>query len=169
MAESILTKVRVKKIEFADPLKAESELATASWKEQPLTLRDDAVEIVEESPEESEVFSHENDAAEDLLVSGKSLSITGSFIKADRATLVALLGGAKKGTAEDPKLERSATKQSLNKAIRFTLSGGGTIVVPNAKGFVTLHMGLGYDSVVKYPFKFKALKASASWDCDIII
>ncbi len=169
MAENILTKVRVKKIEFAEPLKTEAELTTATWKEQPLTLRDDAVEIVEETPEESEVFSHENDTAEDVLFSGKSLAITGSFIKASRAALVELLGGAKKGTTAAPSLQRSASKQQLNKAIRFTLSRGGTIVVPNAKGFVTLHMGLGYDSVVKYPFKFKALKASADWDCDIII
>lgn len=168
MAEQILLKARVASISFADPIASAAGLATAVWAEQPLTLRDDEVSIVEEDPEESEVFSHENDAAEDYDISGAGLTAQGSFIKASYDQLIALMGGAKVGEVGSEKFHRSAKKVLLNKAIKFTLKNGGDIIIPNAKGYVLVNANLGYDGVTKYPFKFKALVAAADWDCDII-
>lgn len=168
MAETILLKARVQSIEFADPIAASADVAEAVWEKQPLTLRDDEVVISEEEPEESEVFSHENDAAEDYDVAGSGISASGSFIKVGYDDLVTLLGGKKVGVDPTVTFEKSAKKLLLNKAIRFTLKGGGTIIIPNAKGYVNMNLSLGYGGVSKFPFKFKALVASADWDCDII-
>ena len=168
MAESILLKARVTKIEFADPITSAAGLDTATWAVQPLTLRDDEVLITEEEPEESEVFSHENDAAEDYDFAGSGLTLTGSFIKATYDQLVALLGGTKEGVTPDFRFHKSAQKIALNKAVRLTLKSGEDIIIPNAKGFVSTNLSLGYGGVTKFPFKFKALTASSTWDCDVI-
>lgn len=168
MAENVLLKARVAKIEFADPIASAEDLDLASWEQQPLTLRDDEVVIAEEEPEESEVFSHENDAAEDYDISGSGITASGSFIKVGYESLVNLVGGTVEGVAPDTRFHKSARKLMLNKAIRFTLKGGGTIIIPNAKGFVNTSLSLGYGGVSKFPFKFKALVAAADWDVDII-
>jgi|SRR5690554_1258200 len=168
MAENILLKARVQTIEFADPITASADVGDADWEKMPLTLRDDEVVITEEDPEESEVFSHENDAAEDYDVAGSGLSASGSFIKVGYDKLVELIGGVKSGTTPNITFEKSAKKLLLNKAIRFTLKGGGTIIIPNAKGYVNTNLSLGYGGVSKFPFKFKALVAASDWDCDII-
>lgn len=169
MAENIILKARVSKIEFADPITSAAGLATAVWEEQPLTLRDDEIVISDDDPEESEVFSHENDAAEDYDIMGKGTNITGSFIKATRAQLVALLGGVSAGADAAMRIQRSAKRILLNKAIKFTLTNGGDVIVPNAKGYVLLNASLGVGGVIKYPFKFRALVAASDWDCDIIL
>lgn len=169
MAEKLYLKVRVSKIEFADPIAAAAGLAAAEWEEQPLTLRDDEVVISDDDPEESEVFSHENDAAEDYDIMGKGTNLTGSFINATRAQLLELLGGEVVGVDAAMRLHRSAKKILLNKAIKFTLTNGGDIIVPNAKGYVMVNASLGVGGVVKYPFKFRALVAAADWDVDIIL
>jgi hypothetical protein len=169
MAETIILKARVSKIEFADPIAAAADLATAVWTEQPLTLRDDEIVIADDEPDETEVFSHENDAAEDYDIVGKGTNITGSFIKATRAQLVELLGGVSAGADAAMRIQRSAKRILLNKAIKFTLKGGGDVIVPNAKGYVLVNAGLGMGGIVKYPFRFRALVASADWDCDIIL
>lgn len=168
MAENILLKARVSKIEFADPITSAAGLAAAAWAEQPLTLRDDEVSVTDEDPEESEVFSHENDAAEDYDVVGKGMTLKGSFIKASYDQLVALLGGTKEGIDPDFTFRRSAKKLLLNKAIKLTLKSGGTIIIPNAKGFVNANLSVGFGGVTKFPFKFKALVAASDWDVDII-
>lgn len=168
MAENILLKVRVSSIAFADPITLAAGLATAVWEDQPLTLRDDELSIVEEDPDETEVFSHENDTAEDYDISGKGLAAKGSFIKMTRAQMADLLGGAVVGIDAAMKLHKSARKVVLNKAIKFTLKSGDTMIAPNAKGFVLLNSGLGVDGVQKFPWKFKLLQASAEWDCDLV-
>lgn len=168
MAENILLKARVESIEFSDPITKEDDLASAVWVKQPLTLRDDEVIISEEEPEESEVFSHENDAAEDYDIAGAGISASGSFIKIGYDDLVSLIGGVKKGTAPNTTFQKSAKKLLLNKSIKFTLKGGGNIIIPNAKGYVNTNLSIGYGGVSKFPFKFKALVASSTWDCDII-
>ncbi len=168
MAENILLKARVAKIEFADPIAASADIVAAVWEAQPLTLRDDEVVISEDDPEESEVYSHENDAVEDYDVAGSGLTASGSFIKATYDQLVSLLGGEKAGVDPDFTFQKSAKKLLLNKAIRFTLKDGGTIIIPNAKGFVNTNLSLGYGGVSKFPFKFKAMVAASDWDCDII-
>lgn len=168
MAENILLKARVTQIDFADPITSAAGLATATWAKQPLTLRDDEVLIGEEDPEENEVHSHENDAPEDYDIIGSGLTATGSFIKIGYDDLVKLLGGTKEGADPDVKFHKSAKKVLLNKAIKFTLKGGGEIIIPNAKGFVNTSLSVGYGGTSKFPFKFKALVAAADWDCDII-
>lgn len=168
MAENILLKARVDKVAFADPITSAVGVETAAWIDQPLTFRDDEVAIVEEDPEESEVFSHENDVAEDYDFVGKGLAVTGSFIKATYDQLVDLLGGEKVGEAGSERFHRSSKKAKLTKAIKFTLKGGGEIIVPNAKGYVLTNLSVGYGGVSKFPFKFKALPGAADWDVDII-
>lgn len=163
MAELILLKARVEKMEMSVPLTAAAQIATTEWEDLPLTLRDDMVSIVEGEPEESEVFSHENDAAEDYDVAGTGMTATGSFIKATVARLVALMGGAQTGD----KYDKSAKTLLLNKALRLTLKGGGVIVIPNAKGTVRTDLNVGYGGVSKFPFRFKLLQASPEWDCVI--
>ena len=169
MAENIYLKTRVSKIEMADPITELADVATAMWEELPLTLRDDAVTIIEADPEETEIFSHENDAAEDYDMIGKGKALTGSFIKATRAQLVDLLGGASAGADGAMRIAVSAQKVSLNKAIKLTLTNGGDVVIPNAKGYVLLNAGYGYSGVTKYPFKFKCLVAAPAWNVDIIL
>jgi hypothetical protein len=65
MAENILLKARIKEMAMADPITSAAGLAGATWVDLPLTLRDDEVSIIDQDPDESEVFSHENDVAED--------------------------------------------------------------------------------------------------------
>ena len=168
MAENILIKARVAEIHFADPITSAAGLDTADWEKQPLTLRDDEVVIAEEDPEESEVFSHENDAAEDYDIIGTGLTASGSFIKVGYDDLVKLLGGVKQGAAPDARFHKSAKKVMLSKAVKFTLKGGGEIIIPNAKGYVNTNLSLGYGGVSKFPFRFKALVAASNWDVDII-
>lgn len=169
MAENIILKMRVSSISFSDPITSAEGLATAVWEPQPLTLRDDEVSIVEEDPEEKEVFSHENDSAEDYDVAGTGMSAVGAFIKATRAQLVDLLGGTTAGADATLKFHKSAKKLMLNKAIKYVLKDGGEVIIPNAKGFVLLNAGLGYGGVLKFPFKFKCMVASSAWDCDLVL
>jgi len=168
MAENIILKARIASISFSDPITSAAGLDTAVWVEQPLTLRDDEVSIVEEDPDESEVFSHENDAAEDYNIVGKGLTVKGSFIKASYDQLVTLLGGTKEGVDPAFRFHRSAKKLTLSKAVKFTLTDGNDIIVPNAKGFVNASLSIGLNGVTKFPFKFKALVAAADWDVSII-
>lgn len=168
MAEQILLKARVASISFAPPIVSAAALAAAVWVEQPLTLRDDEVSLMEEDPEESEVFSHENDAAEDYDIVGKGLTLKGSFIKASYDELITLLGGTKEGVDPNFTFHRSAKKVVMNKAIKITLKSGGTIIIPNAKGYVNMNLSVGFGGVSKYPFKFKALVAASDWDVDVI-
>ena len=169
MAENIYLKTRVSKIEMCDPITSAAGLATAVWEELPVTLRDDEILIADADPEETEVYSHENDAAEDYDIVGKGTNVSGSFIKATREQLVDLMGGTKVGVDGATRLHRSAKKILLNKGLKFTLTNGGDVIIPNAKGYVNLSAGLGYSGKTKYPFKFKALVAAADWDVDIIL
>jgi len=171
MAETLLLKTRVSKIQMADPVASKAALDAmleGDWTDLPLTLRDDEVSINDEEPEESEVFSHENDPAEDYDIIGQGSTITGSFIKASRAQLVALMGGTSEGADTATRIHRSAKRLLLNKALKFTLKDGSTIIVPNAKGYVSLQSSIGFGGVTKYPFRFKALVAASDWDVDII-
>lgn len=168
MAERTILKARVASIEFASPITKEEELVSATWVEQPLTLRDDEVSIVENEPEIKEVYSHENDSPEDYDLVGDGLTITGSFINADYAQMAELLGGKVQGTDADAMFMRSAKKKVLNKAIRFKFKDGGSAIIPNARGYVLMNLNAGVDGVLKHPFSFKSV-AQADFNCDIII
>lgn len=168
MAELIVAKLRVKETYFAPPIQSSEDVPTAVWEEQPLTLRDDEVSVIEGDPEEEELYSHENDAPEDIEITGAGLTLVGSFIKATRLQMVGLMGGAVSGVDPAQKYEHSATKVVLNKAIKYVCHDGSVVIVPNAKGYVNLNMNIGKGGLSKYPFRFRALKASADWDCDIL-
>jgi len=168
MAERTILKARIAGIDFADPITNEAGLATITWKEQPLTLRDDEVSIVEGEPETKEVFSHENDAPEDYDITGSGLTATGSFIKADYAQMAELFGGQVTGTGDSAKFVRSGKKTVINKAIRFRFKDGGSAILPNAKGYVLLNLNAGVDGILKHPFSFKSI-AQKDFDCDIVI
>ncbi len=163
--EKLRVKCVVDGIDFAAEIIAkEADIATAAWEEQALTLRDDVVEIVEGDPEEDEVFSHEEDAPVDYDITGAGVAVTGSFIESTLDQLVATIGGVKSGTA----FQKSAKKIMVETAIRFRLKNGGHIIIPRARGYVLLNLGVGRSGRAKFPFKFKAL-APSGWDCDIII
>lgn len=153
---------------MADVITEAGDLATATWTDLPLTLRDDEVSIIDQDPDESEVFSHENDTAEDYDIIGKGTTVQGSFIKIGYDELVTLLGGAKVGTSPNEKFHRSGQRVLFNKALKFTLKDNSAIIVVNAKGFVQSSLSIGYGGVQKFPFKFKALPGSTTWGVDII-
>lgn len=164
MAERILAKVRIAGIDFAPVITTEAGIATAVWEAQPVTLRGDEVSIIEADPTESEVQSHENDAPEDLEISGGGISLTGSFIKASHAQMVSLMGGSVSGTGETSRYLHPSSKLVLNKAVRLRLKQGGSVIVPNVKGSVQLNLNAGFDGVLKHPFKFRALATGFSTD-----
>ena len=162
--ENILLKARIEKIEKADVITTEAAVESADWKVLPLTLRDDMVSIIEGEPEESEVFSHENDAAEDYDIAGTGMRLTGSFIKATREQLVDIMDGTKKGS----KFAKSAKLLTLENAFRITLRNGNVIIIPRAKGAVCTEINVGHGGVSKFPFNFRLLQASPDWDCTIM-
>lgn len=169
MAEKIVAKLRVKETHFADPILTSVGVDTAVWEEQPLTLRDDEVSVVEGEPEEEALYSHENDSPEDIDITGTGLSIVGSFIKATRAQMVKIMGGSTTGVDPDTKYEHPSKKLVLNKAIKFVCHDGSEVIIPNAKGSVNLNVNVGKGGISKYPFRFRALQAAPEWDCDIIL
>jgi len=168
MAERVLTTLRVAKIEFAPPITSSDEIATAVWVEQPLTLRDDAVDIVEADPTATETYSHENDSPEDYQLTGVGLTAQGSFINATFAQMAAIMGGTVTGAGEEKMYEHSSVKTMIHTAIRYTLKGGGYFIIPNSKGSVQLNANVGKDGRMKHPFKFRVL-AQPGWDTDFII
>ncbi len=165
MSEKIVCKAKIKKMSMAEPITESDGLSSIVWKLLPITLRDDELSIIEGEPQEDEVFSHENDAPEDVEVTGAGLKVQGSFMEMSQEDLVELVGGK----VTDGKFHKSATKQLLNKALKFELKKGGEIIIPNAKGYVLTNLNIGHGGKSKFPFKFSCLKASEDWDCDIIM
>ncbi|HBX44477.1 MAG TPA: hypothetical protein DEG28_01090 [Porphyromonadaceae bacterium] len=169
MAEKTIAKLRVVETEFADPIANEAGIATAIWAKQPLTYREDAVEIVQGEPEEEPLYSHENDAPEDVDYAGTGVSATGSFIKATREQMVGLMGGSVVGEGEAAQYAHPASLLTLNKAIRFTCKDGSKVIIPNAKGYVLLNLNIGKGGLGKFPFRFNCQAASPDWKCDILL
>ncbi|MDR1937306.1 MAG: hypothetical protein LBQ73_02245 [Tannerellaceae bacterium] len=166
--ERLILKARVAGIDFAPVITTAAALTTATWNEQPVTLRDDEISITESDPEESEVYSHENDAPEDYDIVGTGISATGAFIKATYAQMVTLMGGSVTGNEGAEIYLHPSQKLVLNQAIRFRLKGGGAIVIPNAKGSVQFNSNNGYDGVLKFPFRFRALESGFGTDLVIL-
>ncbi|MDR1644220.1 MAG: hypothetical protein LBS05_00120 [Tannerellaceae bacterium] len=169
--ERLIIKARVEGVDFAPVITSEAGITTAVWTAQPVMLRDDEVTIVEGDPEETEVFSHENDAPEDYEVSGQGISATGSFIKASYAQMATLMGGKIPVDGEGDPLGmylHSSKKKVLETAVRFRLKNGGSIILPYAKGSVQFNANVGYDGVLKHPFRFRAL-AQGAFETDLIL
>lgn len=158
--------LRIASIAFADPIEASAGVATAEWTDQPSTLKGDSVKIEEADPEEIEEFSNESDAPQDYVAIAGAKALSGSFINMTKTQVVALLGGAVTGTAPSEVAEISATKLVLHTAIKLTDKDGGTIIIPNAKGYCKF--SAENNNSIKAPFKFKALQASTAWDVDIV-
>lgn len=169
MAEKLRTKIRCAGIDLADVIASKDAVAAADWKPQPLTLRADGLTITPEDPTETEVFSHENDIAEDYDAIGNGRTVSGSFIKATMAQLKELLGGETVGADDDVMFLKSGRLNVLNKAIRFRLKDGGAIIIPNARGYVDIDINAGAtDGMLKCPFKFQSL-AQPGFDCDLVL
>lgn len=152
-------------IDFADVITSAAGLATAEWDPQPLTLRDDAIEIIEGDPTEDEIFSHEVDAPVDYDIAGVGLTARGSFIGATVDQLVSLLGGAASGV----QFQKSASKVVFEKAIRFRFKNGGYLILPRGRGYALLNINASRnDGRTKFPFVIRGL-APDSWDCDSVL
>lgn len=169
MAEKIIARLRVKETHFAPPISAEADIATAVWLEQPLTYRDDELIIAEEEPEEDMLYSHENDAPEDVEITGQGLTARGTFIKATREQMAELMGGTTSGTGDDVKYHRSTKKKVLETAIKYLCYDGTEVIIPRAKGTVQLNVSIGKGGLGRFPFKFNLQRASKDWDCDLIL
>lgn len=155
--EKLKIKLLVEGIDSTDD--AVTDLTTANaatWKEEPLTLRDDEVIIQEADMTEEEIYSHENDDPEDVDYTEGATEATGSFTRPTLDQLVGLMGGKKIDTA----YIKPKRKLIVDRPLRFRLRGGGFVVLPRAKGYVIFNMGLGRNSRAKFPFKFKALVPS---------
>ena len=171
MAERIILKARIAGVDFANVIESEADLDTiqeSDWTAQPVTLRDDEISIVEGEPDESEVFSHENDAPEDYDVAGTGVTAVGSFIKATFAEMATLMGGEATTVGSKPAYLHSSAKKVIETAIRFRLKNGGAIIIPYAKGGVQFNANAGYDGVMKFPFRFRAL-AQKDWGVDLVV
>jgi hypothetical protein len=166
--ERLIVKARVAGVDFADVITSTDSLSKATWTAQPVNLRDDEVSITEGDPEETEIYSHENDAPEDYDVSGDGLSVVGSFIGASYAQMAALMGGDVVGEEGSKMYLHSSKKLILEKAVRFRMRDGGAFIIPYAKGSVQFNANVGKDGVLKFPFKFRAL-AQSGFKTDLII
>lgn len=152
--EKLKIKLLVAGIDSTDDVVIDLASATAAtWRQEPLTLRDDAVIIEEAEPTEEEIFSHENDDPEDVEFTEGATQATGSFTRPTIEQMVGLMGGQKDETA----YLKPKKKVYIDRAIRFRLQGGGYVVLPRAKGYATMSLGLGRGSRAKFPFKLKAL------------
>lgn len=165
MAEKTIARIRVKQIYFAEPIAAEGSLASASWEKAPFTYRDDEVSITTEEPEKEELPVHEQDTPIAVSYVGKGYTLKGSFTNVTVEQLKKLLGGEKKTNA----YHHSTSLAQIKKAIKFELHDGGTVILPNGEGFISLALNLGKGGLVKCPFSFSCLRASEAWDCDMVI
>lgn len=165
MSEVLKARLRVKTIQMGEPIATEDALSSAQFAtNMPGTLRDDELLITEEDPEEDEIYSHENDTPEEVDFVGKGLTMSGSFIRATRAEMVAMMGGS----VATEKYKHPSSKIQLEKSFKITCYDGSVVTIPRAKGYVNLGLSLGKGGVSKFPFKFKLQKAGPDWDCDII-
>lgn len=157
---------KVAKLYTAQPIVAEDGIATAVWKECPFTLRDDLITIKSDDPEEDELYVHELDTPIEVDYEQKPTKVTGSFVKLTEDQLTEYFEGAKlkagNGVALYGKLK------NLTLALKIVSRSGNAFVIPNAQGFVTKDIGIGKGGVAKFPFKFTATIASATWPADII-
>ena len=164
MAEKVSSRLRVRKIEFADPIKNAAGYASAVWDPQPYVLADDEVVITQEDLEEDAVEVHNLDAPISVEYSGGKLSFSGSFTEASFEQLKKLIGDvASSGMA----LSKPAKAFTLQKAIRITDAQGNVILIPNAAGYVKLDLNFSKKGRAKFPFKFIAQAASDEWQVDL--
>ncbi len=164
MKEKLKARLRVKETYMGDPITDKTALGTHTWGDPlPVTLRDEEVVISEEDPEEDPVYSHENDSPEEVDFTGKGLKLAGTFIRATREQMAAMMGGS----ATD-KYEHPSSKLKLTKAFKFVCYDGTEVIVPNADGYVNMNLSLGKGGISKFPFKFNLKRASDKWDCDIM-
>jgi len=155
MSEIVRAKLRVAGIDFAPVIVSDATLAAAVWVEQPLTLKDDEVSLVEGEPTEDPVYTHELDTPVDVDYVGALSTFVGTFIKATFDQMVTLMGGVASGAGDTAVYKHSGVKKIHNTAIRIRLKDGGAVIIPKARGTVQYSGTFGAENGrLKLPFKF---------------
>lgn len=165
MSEKIKARLRVTKIEFADPIANAVAYKTATFSVQPFTLQDDTLNLLQDDLEEDEIKVNELDTPIDVDYSGGVTRFSGSFVEPTAEQLKALTSNV---TSEGFSYAHSAKSATIKKAILITCADGSLILLPNASGYVKIDHGLNNKTGRrKYPFKFSANAASTEWAVDI--
>lgn len=155
MSEIVRAKLRVAGIDFAPIFASDATLATAVWVEQPLTLKDDEISMVEGDSTEDPVYAHEVDTPIDVDYVGALTTFVGTFIKATFDQMAALLGGSASGSGDTAVYKHSGVKKVHDTAIRIRLKDGGAVIIPKARGTVLYNGTYGAENGrLKLPFKF---------------
>lgn len=155
MSEIVRAKLRVAGVDFAATFATDAALAAAVWTEQPLTLKDDEISMVEADPTEDAVYTHELDTPVDVDYVGALTSFVGSFVKATFDQMAVLLGGTASGTGDTAVYKHSGIKKIHDTAIRIRLKDGGAVIIPKARGTVQYNGTYGAENGrLKLPFKF---------------
>lgn len=156
MASKELLRIRVAGTDMAPVITEKTNVSTATWEEQPLTYRDDEVSITEEEPQVEETYSHENDDPEDTDVIAGKLLARGTFINVTMDQLAELTGGTVEGASPAAMYFSGADKKVLETALRFRLKKGGALIIPKAKGWVTLSAVMNAEKgLFRLPFHFE--------------
>lgn len=167
MSEIVRAKLRVAGIDFAAVIVSDVALAAATWAEQPLTLKDDEVSLIEGEPTEDAVYTHELDTPVDVDYVGALTSFVGTFIKATFDQMAALLGGSASGEGDTAVYKHTGVKKIHETAIRIRLKDGGAVIIPKARGTVQYNGTFGAENGrLKLPFKFTPVVQAAYVDAD---
>ena len=167
MSEILRAKLRVAGIDFAPTFATDVALAAAVWVEQPLTLKDDEISMVEGDPTEDAVYTHELDTPVDVDYTGALTTFVGTFIKATFDQMAALLGGSASGDGDTAVYKHSGVKKVHETAIRIRLKDGGAVVIPKARGTVQYNGTYGAENGrLKLPFKFTPVVQSTYVDAN---
>lgn len=166
MAEQIRARLRIVKMEFADPITTATAYKTASFTVQPFTLQEDSVNITQDDLEEDEIKVNELDTPIDMELSGGVIRLTGSFVNLTTDQLKALTPHV---DTEGFHYAHSAKVVPLTKAILITSSDGRLTLLPNAVGYVRIdHTLNNSNGRAKFPFRFTAKAASPEWPADFL-
>lgn len=165
MAEKLKARLRVKKIEFADPITKAEGYNTAKFVEQPYTLQDDTLSLLQDDLEEDNISVNEIDIPIDTDFSGGVSRFAGSFVEPTLDQLKLLVGDVSSVGFDWAHGSKAFT---IKKAILITCSDDSMLLIPNASGFVKIDHGFNNKTGRrKYPFKFTANAASTEWAVDI--
>lgn len=164
MAEKLKARLRVKKIEFADPITKAADYDKARFSEMPYTLQDDTLSLLQDDLEEDNIYVNEVDAPIDTEYTGGVSRFSGAFVEPTVEQLKTLVGNVE---SEGFAWAHGAKAFTIKKAILVTCVDDSLILLPNASGYVKIDHGLNNKTGRrKYPFKFTANAASTEWPVD---
>lgn len=165
--EKLHALLRVKKIDFADPISQSDGIRTADWKDFGYTLQDDTLQLSQDDPQSEDINVNELDTPADVIISGGKKHFEGTLVDvlggtSDPATLL----GAQK-TAVGYELPAGAHRVEV--ALRVTDYSGGVTVCPRAVGYVKVGQSFNAKSGrSRYPFHFDLLAGSPAWQVDMV-